>query len=290
MNHLSNRFNLPQPLVSALEKDDYDIGDADISVTSLWKPPQMVSLLRKHGGEIQRDASDYLMNLLGSAFHRLMEEADTEATVEHRLFANVHGVTISGKFDRLLVDRQILQDYKVTSYTRFRRQVTEPEWEQQLNTYAWLLRLHGMEIKALQVIVMLRDWMKSKTRYDITYPSLPLQVVDLPLWDPVEAEEKIATRVMYHLTGGDCSERDRWYRPPSYAVMKDGRKSAIRLFDGEAEATAFISNQSDRGKLHVQKREGSNVRCEEYCEAAPWCPQWRQLDPAGGSRDPDAGG
>lgn len=50
MNHLSNKYNLPQPLVSALEKDDYDIGDADISVTSLWKPPQMVSLLRKHGG------------------------------------------------------------------------------------------------------------------------------------------------------------------------------------------------------------------------------------------------
>ena len=44
MNPLSNKFNLPQPVVSALAKDDYDIGDADISVTSLWKPPQMVGV------------------------------------------------------------------------------------------------------------------------------------------------------------------------------------------------------------------------------------------------------
>ena len=137
--YLTNRLNLPQPLVSALSKDDYDIGNADLSVTSLWKPPQMVKLVAENKANIQPDATDYLMNLLGSAFHRLMEEADTEAVVEKRLSANIGGITISGKFDRLLVDRQILQDYKVTSVYRMRNQVAEEDWEQQLNTYAYLL-------------------------------------------------------------------------------------------------------------------------------------------------------
>jgi hypothetical protein len=289
MNHLSNKYNLPQPLVSALEKDDYDIGDADISVTSLWKPSQMVKLAKAHAGEIQRDAADYLMNLLGSAFHRLMEEADVEATVEKRLFATVGGVTISGKFDRLLVDRQILQDYKVTSVPRFRRQLTEPDWENQLNTYAWLLRLHGMEVRALQVIVMLRDWVKNQADRDASYPNLPLQVVDVPLWDPALAEERIAARVAYFLQDNECNDIERWYRPPAYAVMKEGRKNAVKLFATEADATAFISYQSDKGKLHVQHRPGSNIRCQEYCEAAPWCPQWRQIDPTGGGSNPSDG-
>lgn len=285
MSRLSNKYNLPLPLVSALEKDDYDIGNADISVTSLWKPQQMVRLMRQHAGEKQRDASDYLMNLLGSAFHRLMEEADVEATVEKRLFTTIEGTVVSGKFDRLLVDQQILMDWKVTSVARYRRQLTEPDWENQLNTYAHLLRLHGMEVKALQVLVMLRDWMKSASVRDISYPSLPLQVVDIPLWDPKVAEERIAARVLYHQQDTPCTDADRWHRPPSYAVMKDGRKAAIRVFDSEAAATSFISNQLDKGKLHVQHRPGINIRCAEYCEASTWCPQWRALDPTGGSSD-----
>lgn len=289
MNPLSNKFNLPQPVVSALAKDDYDIGDADISVTSLWKPPQMVRLAKAHSGDIQRDASDYLMNLLGSAFHRLLEEADVEAIVEKRLFAARHGVTISGKFDRLLVDQQILQDYKVTSVSRYQKQLVESDWENQLNTYAWLLRLHGMEVKAIQVIVMLRDWAKFLSVRDVTYPSLPMQVVDIPVWTHDVAEERISQRILYHQSNPECSDEDRWYKPTTFAVMKEGRKSAVKLFNSEETATAFISHQNDKGKLYVQKREGSNVRCAEYCEAAPWCPQWRALDPQGGSGNPDPG-
>ena len=273
--YLTNRLNLPQPLVSALSKDDYDIGNADLSVTSLWKPPQMVKLVAENKANIQPDAADYLMNLLGSAFHRLMEEADTEAVVEKRLSANIGGITISGKFDRLLVDRQILQDYKVTSVYRMRNQVAEEDWEQQLNTYAYLLRLHGMDIKAIQVICFLRDWRKAETR-NLDYPSIAVQVIDIPLWTQEEAEERIATRIKYFLDTDTCTPEDMWYKPPRWAVMKDGRARAVRLFDSYLEASTFISNQSDKGKLYVQERKATYVRCDEYCAAAPFCPQNKQ--------------
>ena len=53
----SNKFNLPQPLVSAVQRDPYQKA-GDISVTSLIKAPRMRILEDRHDSEITIDVSD----------------------------------------------------------------------------------------------------------------------------------------------------------------------------------------------------------------------------------------
>ena len=269
----TNKYNLPSSIISALEADAYDDGGAHITASSLWKPTQIVAITRKHGEEIQTDASDHLLSLLGTAFHNMLAAHDTEAVIEKRLFAEVAGRTISGQFDRLIVGDGILQDYKVTSVTRFQHQLRETEWENQLNTYAWLLRRHGIEVKALQIVALLRDWNEFMSERTLDYPNLMLQVADIPLWSPEEAERRIEARVLEHENPSPCTDAERWHRPPTYAVMKNGRKSAVKLFSSESEAAAFISQASDSRHLYLEVRPGSYLRCEKYCSVAPFCPQ-----------------
>lgn len=273
---LTNKYNLPQPMVAALEADDYDSGGADITATSLWKPPYMVALQKQHP-DIEVDASDLLQSLLGKGFHAVMSQSDQMGITEKRLFTHVEGVNLSGQFDRLILEEGILQDYKVTSVPRFKHQLVESEWENQLNTYAFLLRRHGVEVKALQIVAFLRDWHKGSAARSLDYPSMPVQVVDIPLWDAAQAEERIADRILQHKDPSPCSPEDQWYKAPKVAVMKDGRKTAVKLFDSQGEAEAFIGNAKDAKQLYLETRKGSYLRCEEYCSVSSVCPHWKSI-------------
>lgn len=273
---LTNKYNLPSSLVAALEADDYDSGGADFTATSMWKPPYMVAL-EKQNPDIPVDASDLLSSLLGKGFHAVMAKSDKMGVTEKRLFAHVGPHLLSGQFDRLLLDDGILQDYKVTSVPRFKHQLVESEWENQLNTYAFLLKRHGVEVKALQIIVFLRDWHAGTAARNLDYPNLQVQVVDIPLWEGATAEEKLEARLALHQTPAPCNDEERWYRAPKVAVMKEGRQKAIKLFDTETQASAFIANAKDSGKLHIEYRKGSNLRCEEYCSVSSVCPHWQGI-------------
>jgi len=275
---ITNNKNLPLPIYHAIANDDYDDGGADITASSLWKPTQMVALTRQHRDDMEVDASEMLGTLLGKALHEYVSKRDPEAVVEKRLFTHVEGKNLSGQFDRFVVASNTIQDYKVTSVSRFNHQKGEAEWEQQLNTYAFLLREHGQDIKALQVVAVLRDWAKFNTR-SLDYPDIMVQVVDIPLWSPSEAEERISQRVKEHDNPQPCTDEERWFKPPKYAVMKNGRKNAVKLFDSEEAATSFIASASDARYLYVEKRPGHYLRCAEYCSAAPFCPQWAKDRP-----------
>lgn len=273
---LSNKYNLPAPMVAALEANEYDSGGADLTATSLWKPPYMVALQKKHP-DVEVDASDLLASLLGVGFHAVMARYDNQAISEKRLFAHIEGINLSGQFDRLILEEGILQDYKVTSVPRFKHQLVETEWEDQLNTYAFLLRTNGVEVKALQIVAFLRDWHKGSADRSLDYPNLPVQVVDIPLWDAATAQEKIIERIQMHKDPAPCTPQDQWYRAPKHAVMKEGRKTAVRLFDTEGEAIAFMANQKDSKQLYVETRKGSYLRCEEYCSVSSMCPHWQSI-------------
>lgn len=269
----TNKHNIPEPLATALVPT-YDNGGADISVTSLWKPPQMVALVKKHDAEIFTDIDDLVPSFIGTAVHEKIKRHDPSRLKEMRLFANVEGLNISGEFDRYDMDGSTILDYKVTSAKAFMYETHRHDWENQLNTYAFLLRLHGEEPKALNAIVILKDFSLLESRRNLTYPQKQVHVVPLPLWDQDTALQRISERVLLHRNGpGTCTPEDMWMRPGIFAVRKDGRKSAIKLCPTSGEASAFIATQSDKGKLYVEERPATYVRCQDYCSAAPFCPQ-----------------
>ena len=133
----TNIHNIPEPLATALATNTHDKGDAHISVTSLWKSPQMVHLTAQHEHEIFIDIDNLVPSFIGTAVHKYIESLDRSRVKEIRLFSTIEGITFSGQFDRYEMDGAIIQDYKVTSAKSFMYERHRSDWENQLNSYAY---------------------------------------------------------------------------------------------------------------------------------------------------------
>jgi hypothetical protein len=275
---ITNKLNLPQPLVAAVTNDGYSKGDADISVTELLSPPRQTALKKLHSDEIEEDASERIFSLLGQVIHGILERATTEGVAERRLSIEVGGWTVSGGMD-LYNEGGILSDYKFVTAYKFKGGVAPKEYEEQLNCYAEILRSNQHPVTCLQIVAILRDWSKLEAARDPEYPQTQVIIVPVPLWEPERARRFISDRVVLHqqarLTLPLCSHDDRWAKPDTFAVTKQGAKRASRVYENEDEAVAHAAQDA---KLFVSKRPGSNTRCEHYCAVAKYCTQFHALD------------
>ncbi len=278
----TNKFGIDEPIAEAIKTNAfYDQHDADISVSQLVKPPRATALELLHDDEIEKDVSDGLWMLLGSAVHAVIAEGGSDDIVlqEERLFVEVNGWRVSGKPDVLRTDDR-LTDYKVTSVWSFLLS-DKADWEMQLNFYAELLRRNGFEVSGLRVSAILRDWQASK-KFDHNYPEIPFMAVAIPLWPEARAEHVLNMRVQAHQAARagqlpECTEEERWTQAASWAVMKHGQIRATRVLPSEEQAELFIISKGSPSSLYIQHRPGKNSRCEGYCDAAPWCEQFQAL-------------
>lgn len=271
---LTNRAELPQAIVDAVANDGYSRGQSDISVTGLLRPPRLAVLEERHAHEIVEDASDRIWSLLGQSIHTILERANRTAIAERRLSIEVEGWTISGGMDVYQEDGALL-DYKVTSVWKLIKGDLE-EWEKQLNLYSVILRHHGHKVERLQIVTILRDWSKMEAERDPTYPQAQVVNINIPLWEPKRAFGFLRERVILHQQARfqlpECSPEDRWARPDVYAVMKQGRKTAVKLYSSENEAKAHVGFDK---ALYVVHRPGMSVRCKSYCSVSKFCTQYR---------------
>lgn len=271
---LTNRAGLPQAIVDAVTNDGYSKGDADISVTGLLRPPRLAVLEARHENEIVEDASDRIWSLLGQSIHTILERANRTAVAERRLAIEVEGWKVSGGMD-VYEENGILLDYKVTSVWKVIKGDLE-EWEKQLNLYAVILRHHGHKVEKLQIIAILRDWSKMEAERDLNYPQAQVVNINIPLWPAEKAEKYMRERVILHKQARvllpHCSPEDRWARPDVWAVMKNGKKRAEKLYSTEAEARAHVGFDKS---LYVIHRPGVSVRCKNYCPVSKFCKQYQ---------------
>lgn len=275
----TNVYDLPDPIVQAIVNDPYNSG-ADISATGMIRPPRMRVLEKRHAQEITSDVSDKLWILLGQAVHNILERGDTPGyRKEERLFAEVLGWKISGKYDALRIVGSKLIDYKVTSVWAF-LMGDKPEWTQQLNILAWLLTEYGHSINDLEINAILRDHSKRRVSED-NYPPVPFQKVKIPLWTREKQTAYIQSRVKAHQESEKlptdqlppCTDDERWAKPDTWAVIKKGNKRAKRVFNSEEEA---IKANEVLG-LSIEHRRGDQfVRCRSYCDVSKFCNQFKE--------------
>lgn len=244
---LTNQYNLPTPLVEAVRRDEYD-PDGDISATGLIQPPQMRYLEAMHANEITEDASEGIYRLLGKSVHEVLRAAgDDQAIHEERLAMTVNGWRVTGQTDRY-EHGAVVRDFKVTSVYSFLLG-DKPEWAAQLNIYGTLWRLHGFPVERLEIIAILRDWMKRRSLTEKDYPPAPALVKEVPLWSHEKCVEYIRERVRLHqkaMRQGEyppCTPEERWVRPDQWAVKKKGNKTAVRVLASEHEAELWIADQ-----------------------------------------------
>lgn len=282
---ITNKHNVPETLVALASRDYYSKGRADYSVTEIISPPRIQRLRREHHENMEQDVSDMLWQLLGSALHVVAERgvADNHIT-EERIIADIGDVKLSGAIDiqRVTDEGIIITDYKFTSAWALRQD--KPEWEAQQNIYAWLVeKVKGKKVIGVQICALIRDWSRREASVKADYPQAPIQVLELPLWPLEKTEAYIKERIEAHRMSkvqadwGDelppCSDDDRWVRETKFAVKREGRKTAIRVFDTEQEA----KDLAEKEKGYVEVRKGEAIRCTgNFCGVAQWCNQYQQ--------------
>jgi len=282
-------YHLPQPLVKALKHNDYSAGDSDYTPSSLARPAYMTKLLKENNEKLVIDVSDRFFVLEGHVMHSIIEQfADDNNLVEKRLYAQVGKWKIGAMFDNMVLDEGILQDYKNTTTYKFQRDYGNrlpdcPDWEAQLNINAYLARKNGYTINRLEIIGLLKDFSKSKAKYNKGYPKAPIVKREIQMW----SDERIIDHITEKASAQEvkdplpCSDEEMWAMPAVYALKKKGRKSAVKLFPNKDELMSHATNKkwvntdsmdTDHNPIiklnkeySIEFRPGKRNRCEGYC-------------------------
>ena len=285
---ITNNFNVPETLLALARRDDYTKGKADFSVTEIISPPRIQRLRRKHYNEMTQDVADMLWMLLGTALHVVAERSEIAGhTNEERLTVGIDDVMLSGAIDLQKNDKDgvIITDYKFTSAWALMND--KPEWEQQQNIYKYLVeRCKKQPVKKLEICAFIRDWSRRDAVNKADYPKAPIQVIDIPIWTQDRVEHFIRERINLHRdskVNADwneelplCTEEERWIRETKYAVKKEGRKTAVRVYDTEEEASALLKEMPEKDKGFIEIRKGEAVRCAgNFCGVNQWCTQYQ---------------
>jgi hypothetical protein len=269
----TNIYNLPLAIYNACTAFTRKPTDGRLSVTSLIDSPQILKLKKLHWEELEQDVSERLWALLGTLTHGVLESnAPTNSLNEESLSMEIDGVMITGRPD--LYYQEQVHDYKVTSVWSFMHGVKK-EWERQLNIYAAMYRHLGFKVNSLSIHAILRDFSKGKSLSDKNYPVIPFQEVSVNLWTEEEALDYIRKRLVYHQVVNHCTDEERWKREDKFAIMKEGRKSAVRVFGIEEDCQTFLKENPQKGKIEIVKRIGAYVRCPDFCMVNKFCPQYQ---------------
>jgi hypothetical protein len=211
-----------------------------------------------------------------------MERGETKGFLsEERIYSEIDGVKVSGANDlqQETPEGLILIDYKFTSAWAVMQD--KVEWQQQLNIYKWLVEtVKRKKVVGLQICALVRDFSRHETKEG--YPNSPIHMVDIPMWDAVTTETYIRERLEMHRNaklaqdfGEDlqpCSDEERWMSETTYAVKRDGRKTAIRVFKSIDEANELAVKE----KGYVETRKGEPRRCVgNFCGVSQWCEQYK---------------
>ena len=284
---ITNKHGLPEQFVRVAENDKYTRGESDISVTTLIDSPRINVLSERHDADMKKDVTEATFSMLGTAVHQILEEsqAKPDEVYEERLYATVLGWVMSGAIDVQKYNRNgsiTIMDYKVC--TAWAVMNDKPEWENQLNCYAWLVQKNKqIPVEKIQVVAVIRDFNRRKAQRERGYPATNIKVIDVPLWTYEEQSSYINTRVLLHKGSQEdfinplplCTDQERWGRPAKWAVMKTGRKSAVKLFDSSREAELFINNQKGANALSIEERPSEFTRCvDNFCGVSQFCDQY----------------
>lgn len=310
-----NEANLPLSIAAYLACDFYDhIPDA-ISATALLKPTRQLVLAKRVPAEMATvDVGNMLASRMGTAIHDGIEkvwlnghykdgllslgypqqlidrivinpdpddlpENSIPVYMEQRLFREVNGHTISGKFDFIGEGR--LEDFKSTSVYTWLYQSKTEDYKMQGSIYRWLDQGKRIKEDHMQITYIFKDWSAAKAQQDQKYPRSNVLGQTIPLMDISDTEAFIQQKLteldrMRSSHEQDlplCTDKDLWRDPPKFKYYKNGNVNASRStanFDSMAEAV--MRQQQDGGVGAIVEVPGKVKACK-WCPAFPVCGQ-----------------
>lgn len=261
---ITNKYNLPQELITILERDLREPIPHKYSVTELLKPIKEIILWRRYYDIITQDASELIVASFGTAFHTMMEGVTT-ADAEERIEVEISpGVYLTGRYDKF--KNFELHDYKTTSVGKWQRGDFS-EYKRQGLMYAWLLRKNGVYVEKCVFHMFLKDHSLSRASRSDNYPDVAYQTYEFNVTstDLTEIEKYITERIALIESLLDVPDNqlpmpthdESWYTGDKYAVMKNGGSRAVKVFDDLDSATLYMSGASN---LYIEERKGEHLK------------------------------
>jgi len=281
---ITNNLNLPAAFVHAVSTERHNAPHC-YSATTLNKGAKEIVLSDRHYDELTVDASEQIWAIWGTAVHALLESEKDDNFHEERFKVAVGNSYVTGQVDSYDMEHGVINDWKTASVWKVQF-ADFSDWRAQGLTYAWLLKKSGLEVNKCRFVALLKDHSKTKAKHDASYPQSPVFVYE---FDVTEADlAETAARVIAKVTeienayklGDDdiepCTQAERWADGEKYAVMKNGRKTAVKLFDNEADAEAYAG---ELGNSHyVEHRPAVSRKCADYCACCDFCNFYKSMN------------
>lgn len=281
---ITNNLKLPAPFVNMAQRD-YIYEPNEYRVTSLLKGVRETILERRHDAEIERDVSDMVWMLFGTAVHGVLEkheEGDNELK-EQRIKIPFGDYVLSGQFDLYNDTTKTVTDYKTASVWKIIFGDFE-DWRRQLLIYCYMLRKIGFDAQGGEIVAFLKDHSKRDAKIKPDYPQFPVKIVSFAFSDDdfIECEQWLSDRFALIARAEKlpddelplCTPEERFNSGDKYAVMKKGRKTALRVMDSLEEAERW---KSEHGGDEIQKRPGEDKKCLDYCSACQFCNHYKEV-------------
>lgn len=298
---ITNRLNLPEPFVAAATSD-HEYAEGRYSVTDLLGGTCEAILKRRHADEIADDVADRVWAIFGSAVHRILQDAQEapdqlkENWIAHQLDGGLRNYWLSGIFDLYDDATGTVTDYKTASVWKVQMGDFE-DWRKQALMYCWLLQQIGFNAWTGQIVALLKDHSIRKARTDKDYPQHPVFIISWRFTNAdLEGIEDYIYRWFTELSNIEalpdemlmpCTEAQRWHKPDTFAVVKDGNKRAARVLEDLDAASELCDQLAEKtGKPHhVEHRIGEDTKCDSYCSVAEFCPYVRRMREAAAAAD-----
>jgi hypothetical protein len=274
---ITNKLNLPAGLVKAVSTEKHN-AEQCLSATTLIQGIKHIILTERHWDELEDDVSDRIWAVWGQAVHSLLEHEGENEFTEQAMACQVGDITVTGRIDNYDMKNGVICDYKTASVWKVKYNDFD-DWYKQGMIYAWLLRNNGFAVEKCRFIALLKDHSKSDAARESRYPQNPVYVYEFAVRfaDLLKINTYIRGKVREYLRCRElsddgippCTPEERWEKAAVYAVIKPGRKTAVRLFDNQAAADTLAG---ELGKGHsVEYRPGESVKCQSFCLCRQFC-------------------
>lgn len=281
---VSNRLNLPAAFVNAVSTARHNAAGC-FSATTLNKGAKEIILTDRHFDEIEVDAADSVWAVWGTAVHALLESQPDNNFHEEYFKVSVSNSYVTGQVDSYDMENGVINDWKTASVWKVQFNDFK-DWRAQGLTYAWLLQQSGLEVKKCRFVALLKDYSKTKAKTDSSYPQSPVFIYefDVTAADMEETAARILTKVQeiesaYKLDDDaiePCSAEERWADGEKWAVMKNGRKTAVKVFDNQLDADAMAGEMGNA--YYVEHRPAISRKCGEYCNCKDFCNFYKAMN------------
>jgi len=279
---ITNKLNLPAGFVKAVSTEKHN-APGSLSATTLIQGVKQIILTDRHWDVLVDDVSDRIWAIFGSAVHSLMESEGENDFAEQEMTYKVGNITVTGRIDSYDMKHGLIDDYKTASVNKVKFRDFS-DWYTQGMIYAWLLTKNKFPVNRCRFIALLKDHSKTDALRDSQYPKAPVYVYEFPvtlqalfkigLFIKGKVEEHQRCTTLDDDEIPPCTPEERWDSPSKYAVMKNGVKRAVRLFDIQEEANQLAASKG--AGYYVEVRKGESRRCRSYCLCREFCNFYRE--------------